>query len=534
MGSMTKLIGAAVAAAVILITAGGELAAQNAGEMSFGIRAGVVVGQHEMPEIGTIADSLVPPLPGASIGTTWHSATSVSFALYWSFAFTNWLSLQPELNFMLLQGAEVGMTLATMGMTQTMTVPIMYNSLDIPVLLRFTLLRNPIVAGVLGGPHFSIPMGSLMIPETAPIIPVMMAEASNAGISAGVFIGAPVGPGRILTDVRFIRDFLASTVIHGGETYELLRRRAFIFSLAYEIPITRQAPPAAAPAAASQDIVEALVQALAQAPLGAAAPSVVPVAAERQEPGVEIETVWINGGSFAMGSPAVEAGRFANESLPRQVRLEGFHMMTHPVTRHQWELVMGAGTGTGTGTGERLPVENVKWFEAIVFANRLSIMQGLRPAYVIGGSVNPDNWGQTPAASDPAWDAVLVDGDADGWRLPTEEQWEYAARAGTAAAFSNGTNNWGDEAALNTIGWFSFNSEGRIREVGTRAPNPWGLHDMHGNVWEWVWDMADAEGRRTARGGYWGLSARYARAAARTDGRAYTGYMGTGFRLVRP
>ncbi|MCL1991575.1 MAG: formylglycine-generating enzyme family protein, partial [Spirochaetes bacterium] len=158
--------------------------------------------------------------------------------------------------------------------------------------------------------------------------------------------------------------------------------------------------------------------------------------------GLGMKAVWIPAGSFLMGSPQYEIDRWENEGLQRLVTIsEGFWMGAHPVTQQQWTQVMGENPVPGIAAlyAPNRPVVMVSWYDALVFANRLSLIEGLVPAYSINGSSNPDDWGPVPANRDAAWDAVQTVPGSTGWRLPTEAQWEYAARAGTVSAFSSGT-----------------------------------------------------------------------------------------------
>ena len=282
----------------------------------------------------------------------------------------------------------------------------------------------------------------------------------------------------------------------------------------------------------------------------------------RVHPTSTMNMVFVPGGSFRMGSPDDELGRFGNpgdawyEGPQRRVTLSDFYMGRTTVTRGQWRAVLGAGTVQETSWGgvgdDDYPATHVSWYEAIVFANRLSMERNLSPAYRIQGSTDPDNWsgGTIPTASDADWDAVEIVPGSTGYRLPTEAQWEYAARAGTRTAFNDGvTNDWNDTVSVGALGWFWGHPDGNsLREVGLRTPNAWGLYDMHGNVWEWAWDWLgeypsaaqtnpvgpDTGVFRVLRGGSWGIDAQNLRSARRVGNDPWFWLGGDGFRLVRP
>ncbi|GHU49100.1 hypothetical protein FACS1894200_07310 [Spirochaetia bacterium] len=245
------------------------------------------------------------------------------------------------------------------------------------------------------------------------------------------------------------------------------------------------------------------------------------------------DMVRIQGGTFTMGSPANEAGRYSNEGPQHQVTVSGFSMSKTEVTQAQWRELMGttiqqqrdkAYPGYSLyGEGDNYPMYYVSWYDAVAYCNARSLKEGLTPVYTINGT--NVSWNQS----------------ANGYRLPTEAEWEYACRAGTTTPYSSGSS-------VDTAGWYSSNSGNKTHPVGTKQANAWGLHDMHGNVWEWCWDwysayssgaqtdpMGAASGSdRVVRGGSWGVSAQSLRSANRGSHTPADGDNGNGFRLARP
>lgn len=263
--------------------------------------------------------------------------------------------------------------------------------------------------------------------------------------------------------------------------------------------------------------------------------------------------VEIPAGSFRMGSGRPATGALSrNEGPAHVVNLRAFSLAATEVTQAQFEAVMGY--NPSHFKGRDLPVSEVGWYEAVAYANALSRREGLRPAY----RVEP---GSTPTAPLVHWDRT-----ADGYRLPTEAEWEYAARAGTTTdTYGGDLTRSGPgfgagcepEPVLDAIGWHCGNARGEGgMPVGRLRPNAWGLHDMLGNVWEWVWDWDDnfvpapytgedrtdptgkpgnGPGSRVLRGGSWYASAPALRASMRIGHVVWIDYshVDYGFRVAR-
>jgi formylglycine-generating enzyme required for sulfatase activity len=231
---------------------------------------------------------------------------------------------------------------------------------------------------------------------------------------------------------------------------------------------------------------------------------------------VSLEMIWVQPGSFTMGSPTTEVGRQTNETEHNVTLTKGFYLGKYEVTQAQYEAVM---TGNSDGlsatpsnwpnNAER-PIEMVSWDDIQKFLTRLNAQES----------------GNIPAG----WSYVL----------PTEAQWEYACRAGTTTAYS-----WGDDISASDANWNHGNDANQTENVGQYAANPWGIFDMHGNVWEWTADwyggyssgsQTDPEGSasgsvRVVRGGSWPSAGTYLRSAFRNGSNPSNRTGNFGFRV---
>ncbi len=265
-------------------------------------------------------------------------------------------------------------------------------------------------------------------------------------------------------------------------------------------------------------------------------------------------------GFYTMGSPDDEpGGPYSDEQPEHQVTLtKSFYMQTTEVTQKQWQDIIG-NNPSASNTGDDYPLETVNWFEAAYFANALSTSEGRSKCYTLTGcSPIPGN--------DMECTGVAINAGCTGYRLPTEAEWEYAARATTTTAWAYAVSydslvdpgqvtGTGFNSNADAMGWYSFNRTTQYADgtkpVAKKQANKWGLYDMAGNVWEWCQDWYDPDyyddpastsdpqgpdtgSSRVIRGGDRNGLASYARSANRSGVTPGYRHSNLGFRLVLP
>ncbi|MBI5326287.1 MAG: SUMF1/EgtB/PvdO family nonheme iron enzyme [Ignavibacteriae bacterium] len=181
-----------------------------------------------------------------------------------------------------------------------------------------------------------------------------------------------------------------------------------------------------------------------------------------------VEAVLIPSGTFQMGNTGSSPDGLKSESPVHQVTIsKSFYMSKYEVQQDLYTAVMG--TNPSNNKGDNLPVDRISWYMAVDFCNKLSEKEGLTKCYTINGTSVSCNW------------------NANGWRLPTEAEWEYACKARTTTDYYSGTT----ESQLAAAAWYDGNSNGVTHPVGQKNPNAFGLYDMLGNVWEPCWDWLE-------------------------------------------
>lgn len=237
-----------------------------------------------------------------------------------------------------------------------------------------------------------------------------------------------------------------------------------------------------------------------------------------------IEMVHVEGGKFLMGSYSGQ-----NDERPiNLVQVSSFLIGKYEVTQKQYFMITEKNPSKflSGADGEKRPVEQVSWYDAVEFCNKLSDMEGFQRVYRVSGM------------------SVIADFSKNGYRLPTEAEWEYAARGGIQAKgyIYSGSHN------IDQVSWFGSNSGGMTHAVGMKQPNELGIYDMAGNVWEWCWDwyagsydsiaQRDPVGpslgdNRVIRGGSWGNNENYLRPSFRSINSPGIKYSFLGFRVAR-
>lgn len=269
----------------------------------------------------------------------------------------------------------------------------------------------------------------------------------------------------------------------------------------------------------------------------------------------------------------VPAGQFQRDATASNISVitQPYRMSQHEITRQQFFDILGTdpsdttiSTDTTASTGSTTitdPVQKANWYHAIAFCNKLSLAEGLTPVYAVTGvNFTTLTYASIPTTNNATWNAATATWTNNGYRLPTEMEWMWAAMGAPADGQGGGTNTTGylkgyagsTEGAGQTnivnYAWYSINSSSKTHPAGTKTANELGLYDMSGNVYEWCWDWyasyptgtqtdyrgAAAGTGRVARGGGWGDDASYCTVAFRSGYFPYFQGSGVGFRVVRP
>jgi formylglycine-generating enzyme required for sulfatase activity len=258
----------------------------------------------------------------------------------------------------------------------------------------------------------------------------------------------------------------------------------------------------------------------------------------------EMPFVRMCGGAFDMGCTPGQSSCGGNEFPAHEVSLmHHFWMSRTEVTQAQWQALMPSNPSSFTGCGLDCPVEHINWFEALAFANAVSTAEGVPECYDLS------DCNDNPAGEDLECNTITINSptgavhECEGYRLPTEAEWEFAARGGADHLYS-GSDSAGE------VGWSIENSDSQTHPVASKEPNAYGLYDMSGNVWEWVWDwylwdyytteyaITEPQGPDTgtvrgSRGGAWFFEDHFARTSGRYDFEPGIRLHVLGFRLTR-